>query len=248
MDLKVISLTGDYVMLMRRVFTKPQKGRIFWQRLLDEIQGLGIESIGIVAFISAFMGAVVAIQTAYNIDNPFIPLTMVGWTTRQSIILEFSPTIISLILAGKVGSRIASEIGTMRVTEQIDALEIMGVNSANYLIFPKVVALLLINPVLIVLSMWMGILGGWMAMGATGLSTTTDYVTGIRIDFQVYIVFYALLKTLFFAFIISTISGFYGYKTNGGALEVGQASTKAVVLSSILIIVFNLILTQLLLT
>jgi phospholipid/cholesterol/gamma-HCH transport system permease protein len=194
------------------------------------------------------MGAVVAIQTAYNIDNPFIPLTMVGWTTRQSIILEFSPTIISLILAGKVGSRIASEIGTMRVTEQIDALEIMGVNSANYLIFPKVVASVLINPVLIVLSMWMGILGGWLAMGLTGLSTTTDYINGIRIDFQMYIVFYALLKTLFFAFIISTIAGFYGYRTNGGALEVGQASTKAVVVSSILIIIFNLILTQLLLT
>ncbi len=248
MNIKIISTTGDYVLLMRRVFTKPQRGSIFWQRLMDEIQGLGIESIGIVAFISVFMGAVVAIQTAYNIDNPFIPLTMVGWTTRQSIILEFSPTIISLILAGKVGSRIASEIGTMRVTEQIDALEIMGVNSANYLIFPKVVASMLINPVLIVLSMWMAILGGWLAMAATGLSTTTDYITGIRIDFQEYIVFYALLKTFFFAFIISTISGFYGYRTNGGALEVGQASTKAVVFSSILIILFNLILTQLLLT
>jgi len=247
-NLKVISHTGDYVLLMLKVFTRPQKGKIFWQRLMDEIQGLGIESIGIVAFISAFMGAVVAIQTAYNIDNPFIPLTMVGWTTRQSVILEFSPTIISLILAGKVGSRIASEIGTMRVTEQIDALEIMGVNSANYLIFPKVVASLLINPVLIILSMWMGILGGWLAMVASSLASTTDYVNGIRIDFQVYIVFYAIVKTLFFAFIISTVSGFYGYETRGGALEVGQASTKAVVVSSIIIILFNLILTQLLLT
>ena len=248
MNLKVITHTGDYILLMRKVFTKPQKGRIFWERLMDEIQGLGIESIGIVAFISAFMGAVVAIQTAYNIDNPFIPLTMIGWTTRQSVILEFSPTIISLILAGKIGSQIASEIGTMRVTEQIDALEIMGVNSANYLIFPKVIALVLINPVLIILSMWMGILGGWIAMGASGLATTTDYINGIRIDFQMYIVFYAIVKTLFFALIISTVSGFYGYKTSGGALEVGQASTKAVVYSSILIIIFNLILTQLLLT
>lgn len=248
MNLKVITHIGDYVILMLKVFTKPQKGKIFWQRLMDEIQGLGIESIGIVAFISVFMGAVVAIQTAYNIDSPFIPLTMVGWTTRQSVILEFSPTIISLILAGKVGSRIASEIGTMRVTEQIDALEIMGVNSANYLIFPKVVASLLINPVLIVLSMWMGILGGWLAMLASSLASTTDYVNGIRIDFQAYIVFYAIVKTLFFAFIISTVSGFYGYRTSGGALEVGQASTKAVVVSSIIIILFNLILTQLLLT
>jgi phospholipid/cholesterol/gamma-HCH transport system permease protein len=245
---RVFTNIGEYVLLMLRVFTKPQKGKIFWQRMLDEIQGLGIESIGIVAFISAFMGAVVAIQTAYNIDSPFIPLSMVGFTTRQSIILEFSPTVISLILAGKVGSRIASEIGTMRVTEQIDALEIMGVNSANYLIFPKVVASMLINPVLIVLSMWMGILGGWLATSALGLVTTNDFVNGIRIDFEGYTIFYAITKTLFFAFIISTISGFYGYRTSGGALEVGQASTKAVVVSSIMIILFNLILTQLLLT
>ncbi|MBN1199152.1 MAG: ABC transporter permease, partial [Bacteroidales bacterium] len=184
----------------------------------------------------------------FNIDSPLIPLSMVGFTTAQSIILEFSPTVISLILAGKVGSRIASEIGTMRVTEQIDALEIMGVNSANYLIFPKVVACLLINPVLIVFSMWLGVLGGWIAMEASGLVTTTDYLYGIRYDFRPYIVFYALIKTVFFAFIISTVAGFYGYMTQGGALEVGQASTKAVVSSSILIILFNLILTQILLT
>ena len=246
--MKWITDIGEYVLLMRRVFTKPQKMKIFRQRLFDEVQYLGTDSMGIVAFISVFMGAVVAIQTAYNIDSPFIPLSMVGFTVRQSVILEFSPTVISLILAGKVGSRIASEIGTMRVTEQIDALEIMGVNSANYLIFPKVVASLLINPVLIVFSMWLGILGGWLAMVATGLVTTTDYVRGIRIDFEGYTIFYALVKTIFFAFIISTGSGFYGYRTNGGALEVGQASTKAVVVSSILIILFNLVLTQLLLT
>ncbi len=239
---------GKYFLLMQKVFTIPQKRTIFRSQLFNEIQNLGIESIGIVAFISVFMGAVVAIQTAYNIDSPLIPLSMVGFTTRQSVILEFSPTVISLILAGKVGSRIASEIGTMRVTEQIDALEIMGVNSANYLIFPKVVASLLINPVLIVFSMWLGILGGWMAMELSGLVTMTDYIHGIRIDFEVYTIFYALLKTIFFAFIISTVSGFYGYETQGGALEVGQASTKAVVYSSILIILFNLILTQILLT
>jgi phospholipid/cholesterol/gamma-HCH transport system permease protein len=235
-------------MLMFRVFTKPQKMVIFRRQLFDEIQNLGTESMGIVAFISMFMGAVVAIQTAYNIDSPFIPLSMVGFTVRQSVILEFSPTVISLILAGKVGSRIASEIGTMRVTEQIDALEIMGVNSANYLILPKVIASLLINPVLIVFSMWLGILGGWLAMVASGLVTSTDYVRGIRIDFEAYTIFYAVVKTIFFAFIISTVSGFYGYKTSGGALQVGQASTKAVVYSSIIIILFNLVLTQLLLT
>jgi len=233
---------------MQRVFTKPQKTTIFRKQLFNEFEHLGIESLGIVAFISVFMGAVVAIQTAYNIDSPLIPMSMVGFTVRQSVILEFSPTVISLILAGKVGSRIASEIGTMRVTEQIDALEIMGVNSANYLIFPKVVASILINPVLIVFSMWLGILGGWVAMVATGLVTTSDFISGIRIDFEGYTIFYALTKTLFFAFIISSVSGFYGYETQGGALEVGQASTKAVVVSSILIILFNLVLTQLLLT
>ena len=243
-----LSTVGEYVLLMRRVLTRPQQGRIFWQQLLNEIQFLGLESMGIVAFISVFMGAVVAIQTAYNIDSPLIPMSMVGFTTRQSIILEFSPTVISLILAGKVGSRIASEIGTMKVTEQIDALEIMGVNSANYLIFPKIVASILINPVLIVFSMWMGILGGWVAMSASGLVTTSEYVSGIRYYFEAYTIFYAVVKTIVFAFIISSLSGFYGYQTQGGALEVGQASTKAVIYSSIIIILFNLILTQLLLT
>jgi len=245
---KVFTDIGEYVILMRKVFTKPQKRNIFWERMLDEIQGLGIESIGIVIFISAFMGAVVAIQTAYNIDSPFISLKMVAFTTRQSVILEFSPTVISLILAGKVGSRIASEIGTMRVTEQIDALEIMGVNSANYLIFPKVVASMLINPVLIVLSMWMGILGGWLAVVSFGLVTSNDYIAGLRVDFEGYTVFYAITKTIAFAYIISTVAGFYGYRTSGGALEVGQASTKAVVVSSIMIILFNLVLTQLFLS
>ncbi len=246
--LHILPEIGNYVLLMRRVFTRPQKLKIFWNQLMLEIEQLGLESFGIVAFISTFMGAVVAIQTAYNITSPLIPMSMVGFTVRQSVILEFSPTILSLILAGKVGSRIASEIGTMRVTEQIDALEIMGVNSANYLIFPKMTALLLINPVLIVFSMWMGVFGGWLAMVATGLVSTSDYVQGIRIDFQGYIVFYAITKTVFFAFIIATVSGYYGYVTSGGALEVGQASTKAVVISSILIILFNLVLTQLLLT
>ncbi len=245
--LRPISTIGDYVLLMRRVLTKPQKGKLFWQALLFEIDQLGVDSLGIVAFISLFMGAVVAIQTAYNIDSPFIPMSMVGWTTRQSIILEFSPTVMSLILAGKVGSRIASQIGTMRVTEQIDALEIMGVNSANYLILPKIVALVLINPVLIVFSMWLGIIGGGGAMVFAKLVSMNDYLHGIRTDFQAYIIFYALTKTLFFAFIIASVSGFFGYRTDGGALEVGQASTKAVVVSSIVIILFNLLLTQLLL-
>jgi len=233
---------------MYRVFSKPQKGSIFWKQLFNEFENLGLASLGIVAFISVFMGAVVAIQTAYNIDSPLIPMSMVGFTVRQSVILEFSPTVISLILAGKVGSRIASEIGTMRITEQIDALEIMGVNSANYLIFPKITASMIINPVLIIFSMWLGILGGWLAMVLSELVTTQDFINGIRIDFEGFTVFYSLAKTVVFAFIISSISGFFGYETRGGALEVGHSSTQAVVVSSILIILFNLVLTQLLLT
>jgi phospholipid/cholesterol/gamma-HCH transport system permease protein len=233
---------------MFKVFSKPQKGVIFRKQLFIEFENLGLSSFGIVTFISVFMGAVVAIQTAYNIDSPLIPMSMVGFTVRQSVILEFSPTVISLILAGKVGSRISSEIGTMRITEQIDALEIMGVNSANHLIFPKIIASMLINPVLIIFSMWLGIIGGWLAMVASHLVTTNDFIYGIRLDFEGFTIFYSLIKTVVFAFIISSISAFFGYETKGGALEVGQSSTRAVVVSSILIILFNLILTQLLLT
>lgn len=246
--MQILNTAGRYFLLMFRVFTRPQKGKIFRKQLFTEFDNLGIDSLGIVAFISVFMGAVVAIQTAYNLDNPLLPMSLVGFTVRQSVILEFSPTVISLILAGKVGSQIASEIGTMRITEQIDAMEIMGVNSANFLILPKIVAAMLINPVLIVFSMWLGILGGWLSMVASGLVTTTDFITGCRLDFEGFTIFYSLIKTVVFAFIISSVSSFYGYETNGGALEVGRSSTKAVVISSILIILFNLVLTQLLLT
>ncbi len=239
---------GRYLILMGEVFRKPEKGNIFRKQLIIEFQSLGVESLGIIAIISVFMGAVVAIQTAYNIDTPLIPLTMVGFTTRQSVVLEFSPTIISLILAGKVGSRIASEIGTMRVTEQIDALQTMGVNAANFLIFPKITACLLLNPFLIVISMFLGIFGGWLACVTTQLVSSQDYIIGVRYWFESYTIFYALIKTVVFAYIISSVSAFFGYYISGGAIEVGTASTKAVVYSSILIIIFNLILTQLLLT
>ncbi len=239
---------GEYLLLMFQVFRKPDKRKIFRKQLFLEFQNLGIDSLGIVAIISAFTGGIVAIQTAYNIDSPLIPLTMVGFTTRQSLILEFSPTIISLILAGKVGSRIASEIGTMRITEQIDALKIMGVNTANYLIFPKITASMLINPILIIFSIVVGLFGGWLACVVTGLVTSQDYILGIRYWFEGYTVFYALIKTVVFAFIIASVSGYQGYFTKGGALDVGRSSTKAVVYSSILIIIFDLILTQMLLT
>ena len=244
----MLNALGEYFLLMFQVFRKPDKRKIFRKQLFFEFQNLGIDSLGIVAIISAFTGGIVAIQTAYNIDSPLIPLTMVGFTTRQSLILEFSPTIISLILAGKVGSRIASEIGTMRITEQIDALKIMGVNTANYLIFPKIAASMLINPILIVFSIVVGLFGGWLACVVTGLVTSQDYILGIRYWFEGYTVFYALIKTVVFAFIIASVSGYQGYFTKGGALDVGRSSTKAVVYSSILIIIFDLILTQMLLT
>lgn len=234
--------------MVLNVFRKPEKWGVFRGRLFTEVFHLGVESMGIVAIISVFMGAVVAIQTAYNIDSPLIPLTMVGFTTRQSVILEFSPTIISLILAGKVGSRIASEIGTMRVTEQIDALEIMGINPANYLILPKVSASMIFNPVIIILSIVFSMFGGWLVSVLTDLVTTHDYIVGLRYDFQPFTIVYALIKTVVFAFLITSISGFMGFTVKGGSLEVGANSTKAVVWSSIMIILFNLILTQLLLS
>jgi len=244
----MISRFGAYVLIMLKVFRKPDKWGIYRKQLITEINNLGVESLGIVAIISVFMGAVVAIQTAYNIDSPLIPLTMVGFTTRQSVILEFSPTIISLILAGKVGSRIASEIGTMRVTEQIDALEIMGINPSNYLIFPKVSAAMIFNPVIIVLSMGLGLLGGYLVGMTTNLFTVQDYTTGLQGWFDGFTITYALIKTVVFAFLITSISGFEGFVVKGGAIDVGAASTRAVVWSSIMIIVFNLILTQLLLS
>ena len=245
--MQIIFHLGKYLMLLGQVFRKPEKRSIYHRQILVEMENLGLDSLGIVAIVSVFMGAVVTIQTAFQIDSPFIPLYTIGFATRQSVILEFSPTIISLILAGKVGSRIASEIGTMRVTEQIDALEIMGINPATYLIFPKVIASVLINPVLIIISMFLAISGGWVAGIVTGLVGSHEFIYGVQAFFKVYDVMYALIKTVVFAFLIATIAGYTGFYTSGGALEVGSASTKGVVYSSIAIILMNLILTQLLL-
>lgn len=229
------------------ILQKPERASIYRRQIIVEMDNLGLQSLGIVAIISVFMGAVLTIQTAFNTDHPMLPIYAVGFATRQAIILEFSPTMIALILAGKVGSRIASEIGTMRVTEQVDALEIMGVNAAGYLILPKVIAAMVVNPFLVVISMVLGIFGGWAASAVTGVVPLSHYVYGILFEFAQYDILYALIKTLVFAFIITTVSGYFGFHTRGGALEVGQSITKAVVFSSINIILFNLILTQLLL-
>jgi len=239
---------GEYVMLMLQAFKKPDKGSVFRKQLMMDFQDLGYASIGIVAIISIFSGAIIAIQTSYNMDSPLLPASLVGFSVRQMMVLEFAPTIISLILAGKVGSSIASEIGTMRVTEQIDALKVMGINPANYLILPKITASMIYNPILIIFSIFLGLLGGWGAVLITGFVPTSDYVEGLRIDFDAFTITYAIIKTLVFAFIIASVSGYKGYTVKGGSVEVGRSSTQAVVYSSILIIIFDMILTQLLLT
>ena len=206
-----------------------------------------ISTFGLTAIISIFIGAVITLQMSINLDSPFIPQSLIGYATRETMILEFSSAVVALILAGKVGSSIASEIGTMRITEQIDALEIMGVNSASYLILPKIVASMIFFPFLTILSILIGVIGGWLIAAATGIMIPADYVDGLLMDFRPYSITYTLIKTVFFAYIITSISAFYGYYARGNSLEVGAASTRAVVASSIVILLFDLILTQVLL-
>jgi len=245
--MNLLTHMGQFSILMVRTFKKPEKMKIFYRQLMFEIDSLGIGSLGIITIISFFMGAVITIQTASNIDSALIPAYTVGFTVRESMILEFAPTIIALILAGKVGSNIASEIGTMRVSEQIDALEIMGINSASYLILPKITAAMLINPFLVIISMFIGMGGGYLVSWGTGMIPSSEYIYGLEYGFKIYSVYYALVKTVFFAFIITAVPSYYGYYTKGGSLAVGTASTKAVVASSIIILTINYILTQLLL-
>ena len=245
--MKLIEQVGRYFILLGRVFSKPEKKSLYYKQILLEIEKLGINSIGIVIIISIFMGAVITLQTRYNLENPVIPLYLIGLTARDTMLLEFSSTIVGLILAGKVGSNIASEIGHMRITEQIDALEIMGVNSASFLVLPKVVAAVVFNPILTLISMFVGVMGGWAASVLTGALSSTDYIYGIQYWFVPFYVTYSLIKTVVFAIIITTVPAFFGYYVKGGALEVGRSSTKGVVTSSVLILLFNTILTQLLL-
>ncbi len=245
--MKILNNIGKYSIMLTIVFSKPEKWRIFRIRLFNEIEFIGVKSLPIVALMSAFMGGVISLQTASNIDNPLLPDYTIGYITRSSTILEFSPTIISLILAGKVGSNIASEIGTMRVTEQIDALEIMGVNSLNYLVMPKVVAAMMFFPVLIIFSIGLSLIGGWAALTLSGLSSTDTYLLGIRSFYADKEIIYALTKSVVFAFLITSIASFYGYYTKGGALDVGRSSTQSVVSASISILIANFLLTQMIL-
>jgi phospholipid/cholesterol/gamma-HCH transport system permease protein len=244
--LKLLKHLGQYFIMMKKVLSKPKKFNVFWKQLLLEIEKVGLNSLGIVLIISFFVGGVVSIQTAFNMTNPLLPSYLVGFASRDSLILEFSPTMISLILAGKVGSSIASEIGSMRVSEQIDALEIMGVNSASFLILPKIIAAMFFFPFLVIISMGIGMIGAWVG-GLSADVTTADFLYGLKYEFNPFYVTYSLIKTVVFAYIISSVSSYFGYFTRGGSIAVGKSSTKAVVYSSILILVFNFILTNLLL-
>ena len=239
---------GKYFMMLGQVFKRPQRGRVFRETVFREFDELGLKSIGIVIFISFFIGGVIALQTALNIENPLIPKYLVGFATKRSVILEFAPTFCSIILAGKVGSYITSSIGSMRVTEQIDALEVMGINSINHLVLPKVLATVFFYPFLIVLAMFLGVFGGWVAGFTSSMFSEIDYMQGLQLDFNPFLVQYALIKTLIFAFLIATVPSYHGYYVKGGSIAVGKASTQAVVWTIILIVITNYFLTQLLLT
>lgn len=244
--LEIAKNTGKYFLMISRIIDKPKKWKVFAQQLSIELEKIGLNSISIVVIISFFVGGVISIQTAYNLESPLLPTYIIGLASRDSLILEFSPTMVSLILAGKVGSSIASELGSMRVTEQIDALEIMGINSASFLILPKIITSILFFPLLVILSMGIGMIGAWIGALSADI-TTAEFLFGLKYEFNPFYITYAIIKTIFFAFIISSVSAFFGYYTKDGAIAVGKSSTRAVVTSSILILIFNYILTDLIL-
>jgi phospholipid/cholesterol/gamma-HCH transport system permease protein len=239
---------GRYFLLLSKVFSKPERHKIYIRQLFHEIETLGVNTVGIVVIISVFIGAIMTIQFAYALANPLYPNTLIGLGTRDTLLLEFSSTMMALIMAGKIGSNITSEIGSMKVTEQIDSLEIMGINSANYLILPKIVAVVFIFPFLYIISVFFGLLGGLVTGPLVGVISATDYLAGLRYVFVPYFITFSLIKTLFFGFLVSSVPAYFGYYVQGGALEVGNAATKAVVNTNILILLFDLILTRLLLT
>jgi len=245
--MSLLNDTGRYVLLMKRVFAKPDRWKMFFHQFPKELEKLGLQSLPIVAIISVFIGFIMTMQTKLNTSNPLLPVYTTGLVTRDTLLLEFSSTILCLILAGKVGSNIASEIGTMRITEQIDALEIMGVNSANFLILPKIIAFVVMMPFLVVFSMALGLFGGYFVGILTNIMTTGDYLAGIQYAFVPFYITYSLIKSMFFAFIISSVAAYYGYYSYGGALDVGKSSTNAVVNGSILILFFNILITKIML-
>lgn len=239
---------GRYLLMIKGMFSKPENGKMYWKEFMHQCGEIGVGSLGIVALISFFIGAVSTLQTAYQLVSPIIPKSTIAQIVRDTIILEFAPTLVCIVLAGVIGSKIASELGNMRVSEQIDALEIMGINTKTYLILPKILAALLTIPMLIIIAGGLGIWGGRLAGTLSGILSPEEFDTGLLSSFVPYNVFFALIKAYTFAFIISSISAFYGYYVNGGALEIGRSSTKSVVVSCIAILFADYILSQLLLS
>ena len=244
--LNYLNTLGQYLILMGRSFSRPERMRMFFKRYVKEMSQLGVDSVGIVLLISFFIGAVICIQMKLNIQSPWMPRWVSGYTTREIMLLEFSSSIMCLILAGKVGSNIASELGTMRVTQQIDALDIMGVNSASYLILPKILGLVTIMPFLVIFSSAMGILGAYATAYIGHILTPDDLTLGIQHAFKPWFMWMSIVKSLFFAYIIASVSSYFGYTVEGGSVEVGKASTDAVVSSSALILFSDVFLTQML--
>ncbi len=243
---KYLTSFGKYLILMGRSFSRPERMRMFMKQYIKEMSQLGVDSVGIVLLISFFIGAVICIQMKLNIQSPWMPRWVSGYTTREILLLEFSSSIMCLILAGKVGSNIASEIGTMRVTQQIDALDIMGVNSASYLILPKMMGLITIMPFLVIFSSATGIIGAYATAYIGQVLSPDDLTVGLQHSFNPWFMWMSIIKSLFFAYIISSVSSYYGYTVDGGSVEVGKASTNAVVTSSVLILCSDVFLTQLL--
>lgn len=238
---------GRYLLMLKGMFSKPENAKLYWKEFMHQCSEIGIGSLGIVSIISVFMGAVSAVQTSYQLVSPLIPQSTIAQIVRDTVILEFAPTLVCIVLAGVIGSKIASELGNMRVSEQIDALEIMGINTKTYLIMPKIVAALLTIPMLVVIAMVLGIWGGRLAGSASGILSTNTYDQGLLLSFMPYNVFFALVKAYTFAFIISTVPAYYGYYVKGGSLEIGRSSTKSVVVSCVMILLADYILAALLL-
>ncbi len=238
---------GKYILMLKGMFSRPENAKLYWKEFMHQCSEIGIGSIGIVAIISVFMGAVSTVQTSYQLVSPLIPLKTIATIVRDTVILEFSPTLVCIVLAGVIGSKIASELGNMRVSEQIDALEIMGINTKTYLVMPKVAAALLTIPMLVVISMVLGIYGGRFAGSASGILSPETFDTGLMENFMPYNVTFALIKSYTFAFIISTVSAYYGYYVKGGALEIGRSSTTSVVVSCVMILLADYVLAAILL-
>ena len=244
---KFLTHVGRYILFLKMVFRKPEKWRLLWRQFIIEADKLILSSIIIVGVISLFIGGVLVIQTASNLENPIIDKMYIGYMVRESLILEFCSTMIALILAGKMGSNIASEIGSMRITEQIDAMDMMGVNSAGFLVLPKILSATFLSPLLMLLSLVLGLLGGWVVVEATQIIPPPSYITGIKAFYNGFYIFYSCFKMSLFCFLISSISAFNGYYAKGGSLGVGRSSTQSIVTISILILLFDLIVTQLML-